>query len=176
MPRLPLFVLFLAAASASAQDLAGFPKQKPGLWEMVTTSDSGPAKDAGPQRSSICLDESMRKQMMDITQGMMRGMCSKNDIKVSGNTVTGDSVCQFGGSTMTAKSVTRFTGETAFRSDTDSSFNPPMMGMARSHTVVEAKHAGPCPAGMQPGDLKLANGQVVNVKQFAERTPPKKGP
>lgn len=169
------FALLAAAACAQAQDMDKFPKLKPGLWEMSNTSDRATAKDKGAQVSTLCLDDSVQKQMMEFSQGMMRGMCSKHELKWSGNTVTGDSVCQFGGSTMTSKSLMKFTGNTAYRTEAKSTYDPPMMGMATSNTVIEAKHVGACPPGMQPGDLRTPTGQTVNLKQLSE-LPPRKGP
>jgi hypothetical protein len=116
---LPL-VLLAAATCVQAQDMEKFPKLKSGLWEMTNVSDRATAKDKGPQVSTLCLDDSVQKQMMDFSQGMMRGMCSKHELKWSGNTVTGDSVCQFGGSTMTSKSVMKFTGNTSYRTEAKS--------------------------------------------------------
>lgn len=174
MPRPLLLVLIFAAANAGAQDLASLPKLKPGLWDLTTSSDRAAAKDPGPQHSALCLDESVQKQMLEFSQGMMRGMCSKHELKVSGNTVSGESVCQFGGSTMRSKSTMKFSGVTAYRTEADTTFEPPLMGMAKSHTVVDGKHAGACPAGMQPGDLRLASGQVINIKQLAQQQPPTK--
>jgi len=47
------------------------------------------------------------------------------------------------------------------------------MGMTQSNTIIEAKHVGACPAGMQPGDLKTPSGAIVNIKQLSERGAPK---
>jgi hypothetical protein len=168
---LPLLLLLLAAATASAQDLSSIPKLKPGLWEMTTASDRAATKDRAPQASSLCLDESVQKQMLEFSQGMMKGMCSKHELKVNGSTITGESVCQFGGSTMKSSSVMKFTGNTAYRTEANSTYEPPLMGMSQSRTVIEAKHVGGCPAGMQPGDLRMSNGQTVNLKQLSERPP-----
>jgi len=169
-----LFVaLFAATPCAQAQDFDKFPKLKSGLWEMSTTSDRANAKDKGAQVSTLCLDESVQKQMMEFSQGMMRGMCSKHELKMSGSTVTGDSICKFGDSTMTSKSVMKFNGDTSYRTEAKSTYDPPLMGMTQSNTIIEAKHVGACPAGMQPGDLKTPSGAIVNIKQLSERGAPK---
>ena len=173
MPRLAPLLFLLAAATAGAQDYSSIPKLKPGLWEMATTSDRAATKDKGPQQSSLCLDESVQKQMVELSQGMMRGMCSKHELKMSGSTVTGDSICKFGDSTMTSKSVMKFNGDTSYRTEAKSTYDPPLMGMTQSNTIIEAKHVGACPAGMQPGDLKTPSGAIVNIKQLSERAPPK---
>ena len=76
---------------------------------------------------------------------------------------------------MKSRSVMKFTGNTSYRTEADASYEPPLMGMTKSHTVIEAKYVGACPAGMQPGDLKTSTGQIVNIKQLAEKAAPKKG-
>ena len=157
-------LLILLPCVVSAQEL---PRMKAGLWESTTTNDMQKAKGAPATVTSICMDDAVQKLMVQFSQGAMRGMCSRNDLKVSGNTVTGDTVCEMGGSKMTGHSVMTFLSDTAYHTTAQSAFDPPLMGMKNSLTTVEGKFMGACPAGMQPGDMKLGNGTMMNIKTMA---------
>ena len=165
MQRLALATLLtVLPALACSQEL---PRMKAGLWESTTVNDMQKAKGAPPQVTSICMDDAVQKLMVQFSQGAMRGMCSRNDLKVSGNTVTGDTVCQMGTSKMTGHSVMTFLSDTTYHTTAQSTFDPPLMGMKTSLTTVEGRFMGSCPAGMQPGDMKLGNGTIMNIKTMA---------
>ena len=102
--------------------------------------------------------------------GTMKELCSKNDIRREGNKVIGNAECKFGDSTMKSTSVTTFTGETAYHTEVKSTYDPPMQGKGSNSTVIDAKWTGPCPAGMQPGDVILPDGRKINMRTMA---PPK---
>ncbi len=44
----------------------------------------------------LCLDDSVQQDMYRMSIGMMAGMCSKHDIKIAGNKVTTEAVCDLG--------------------------------------------------------------------------------
>ena len=162
MPRMLFFLLFLLPLGAQAAQQ--YPKLKPGLWEMTTTS--GRSKDRPPQKSSICLDASLQQDMIRMSTGMMLGMCSKFDTKYVGNTFSGEATCKLGDSTMKSKSVMTMTGDTAYRTEAHASFDPPMAGMTQSDTVIEGRHIGACKPGQQPGDMTTPNGQTMNIRNI----------
>ena len=112
MQRLIGIALLAAASTASAQD---FPKLKPGLWE-VTTTNTG-REGAAPRPTSMCLDDSVQQDMYRMSTGMMAGMCSKHDIKVTGGKVTSEAVCDLGGTKMQSRAVMTLTGNTAYRTE-----------------------------------------------------------
>ena len=153
--------LSVVAAGASAVD---FPAMKAGLWESTMSRDGAPQK-AGTTR--MCMDAAVQKEMMDMSMGTMKSMCSKSDIRRDGNRVFSATECKFGESTMKSTSVTTFTGDIAYRSEGKSTFEPPMPGMPSGTTVVEGKWAGACPAGMQAGDVVLPDGRKVNMRAMA---------
>jgi hypothetical protein len=99
--------------------------------------------------------------------GTMKSMCSKNDIRRDGNRIYGNAECKFGESNMKSTSVTTFTGDTAYRTEVKASYEPPMMGMTSGTTIIDAKWSGPCPAGMQVGDVVMPDGRKVNVRAIA---------
>jgi hypothetical protein len=150
----------LIAASAAAQE---YPRLKPGLWELNRVSDR--PNDKG-MRISMCLDQSVQKEMWDMGVGAMKGMCSKSDFHISGGKGTGEFICNMGGSTMHSKSVMTLTGDTAYRTEVDTTFDPPMGGTAKAHSTVESHYVGACKAGQQPGDVTMPNGQTMNMRNM----------
>lgn len=160
--RSPLFAALLLVASlpAAAQD---FPKLRPGLWEMSSSSARRPGEAT---RTTVCLDSSIQQDMIKMSSGMMAGMCSKSEFKASGGKFVGDAVCNFGGSTMKSHSVMTLTGDTQYRTEAHATFDPPMAGQAVSDTVIEGKHLGACKPGQQPGDVTLPTGQTINMRNM----------
>jgi hypothetical protein len=151
----------VAVSAAEAQD---FPKLKPGLWENSTSSTR--SNDKAPHKSTLCLDDSVQQAMYRMSTGMMSGMCSKHDIKTSGNKVTSEAVCDLGGSKMQSKAVMTLAGNAAYRTEAHATFEPPFMGNRESTTVIEGKHVGPCKPGQKPGDLTLPGGRTLNIRQM----------
>ena len=99
-----LFVIPLALGFAAAVGAQDFPKLKSGLWSQTTTTVGRPK--AQPQVSTLCLDDSTQQYVYRMSMGMMAGLCSKHDLKVAGNKVTIDAVCELGVTRMQTKSIT----------------------------------------------------------------------
>ncbi len=163
MRTLLVAVLFAAAATAAAA-ADEFPKLKPGLWQTTTSTDR--ASRQASHVSTLCLDDSVQKEMYKMSMGMMSNMCSKYDLKNVGGKMTSDVVCDLGGTKMQSKSVMTFTGNTAYRTEAHATFDPPMGGMKDSTTIIEGKYVGPCKPGQQPGDMTLPNGTKMNIRQM----------
>lgn len=159
--RATILVTSLASGAVAAQD---FPKLKPGLWETTTSSPRG--NDKAPRTSTLCLDDSVQQDMYRMSMGMMAGMCSKHDLKTSGNKVTSEAICDFGGTKMRSKAVMTLNGNAAYRTEAHATFDPPFMGNKESTTVIEGKHVGPCKPGQKPGDLTLPGGRTLNIRQM----------
>jgi hypothetical protein len=174
-PALLALALAMATQPALAQD---FPKLKPGLWEMERSAERGAQH---PNRMTMCLDDTVQKEMFDMGAGAMKGMCSKHEFKMSGNRGTGDFICDFGGSRMHSKSTMQMTGNTGYRTEIHTTYDPPFMGQRETTTVLTARHIGACKAGQRPGDMILPNGQTLNVRDTMSGaakgsiTPPPKG-
>ncbi len=161
MLRILVFFFALFSFAAQAQQ---FPKLKPGLWEMTTTNTR--SKDRPPLKSSLCTDASLQQELIRMSTGMMQGMCSKFDTKYVGNTFTGEAICNLGSSTMRSRSVMTLTGDTAYRTESHATFDPPMGGISQSDTVIEGRNIGACKPGQQPGDMTMPNGQTMNIRNM----------
>lgn len=155
---LVLLTFVLAASAAAAED---YPKLRPGLWELKRMSDR--SQDRG-QTTTICMDESLQHDMYDMGTGRMQGMCSKHEFKISGNRGSGEAVCNLNGSTMHSRSTMTINGDVGYHTDVDTTFDPPMNGQTKAHSVLEARYLGPCASGQRPGDLTLPNGQKMNIR------------
>jgi len=162
IPTALVMLLLAAATGARAED---YPKLKAGLWE-VSSRTSVQAKDEPPLRSTMCLDDATAREMYRASQGMMAGMCSRFEVKQSGNRFLSEAECKFGDSTMVARSTMTLAGDASYRIEGNSTYDPPFMGMKESSTVVEARHAGACKPGLKPGDIATAAGQTINILQL----------
>jgi hypothetical protein len=161
-------LLTIATLPALAQD---FPRLKPGLWEMDRALDRPPASADTPappstSRTTMCLDESVERDMFAMAMGEMSGRCSKHDFKLTGNRMTGDLVCDLGGTTMHSRSVMVLDGDRAYRTEIDTTYDPPFMGRSQTKTVLTARNIGPCKPGQRPGDFVMPNGQTMNMRDI----------
>jgi hypothetical protein len=141
---------------ASAQD---YPKLRPGLWELKMSSDR-----SGDNARSItmCMDESLQSEMYQMGAGAAKGMCSKHDFKRG----VGESVCTVNGSTMHSKFTMTVNGDLGYRTEVQTTFDPPAAGHSSMHSTVEARYTGPCKTGQRPGDTTLPNGQTINMREM----------
>ena len=158
--RAAVGIAILAAAPLTvAQD---FPKLKPGLWEMTMTT----GKRDAPRLTTICLDDSVQREMYKMSMGMMAGMCSKHEIKVAGNKVTTIANCDLGIAKMQSQAVMTLSGNTSYHTEARATFDPPLNGAKESTSIIDGKHVGACRPGQQPGDMTLPGGHTVNVRQL----------
>jgi len=163
MLRLACAIVAMAAvAPAAAQDL---PKRKSGLWEIRTSSLGATKGPAGAEaaRVPLCIDETTDDAVTQQALGMAKQSCTKQDIRRTGTQVVVDSVCKFGDTTATTHSV--FTGafDSAYKVETRSTYDPPLMGMREGNALIEAKWLGACKADQRPGDVILGNGIKINM-------------
>lgn len=143
-------LLFTAAV---AQDI---PNMKEGLWKlhMVTTSGSGKPEDTG---YSLCRNHAYDQKAHDL---MKKTGCTVNEGAAIGGKRTFSSVCKVGDTTISSKSTLTSSGDTSFHSETITSYSPAMDGMSQTTTVQDQTYIGSCPAGMNPGDIMGADGQI----------------
>jgi hypothetical protein len=164
-----LAALSMLPLSAAAQDL---PKRKSGLWEIKM--DNSAAKSAapgmGPRTMTQCVDAAKDDIARQAGQQMEKeNKCTQGKMQQSGGTISFDSSCEFGGTKMT--SHTTITGDfsSAYRMEIKSKFEPPMMGMADTTTIMDAKYVGACKPGMRPGDVEMM-GMKMNVYDMMDNS------
>ena len=163
-----LVALAVPLATAALLDL---PKRKSGLWDMTMTRDNAPP-GAGTGKMQMCIDEKVDDLTKQMGESAAREMCSKTDFRREGDKIVGDSVCKIDQSTMTTHMVLTGKFDSEYQADMQTRFNPPMMGMAQTHSVIKGRWVGPCKPGQRPGDMILPNGMTINVFD-AEKGGPK---
>ncbi len=157
----------VALAAATGAGAVEYPTLKNGQWEMTTTSS---APGAAPQKSTICLDAATQKMMIDMGAGMQKEMCSRMDMKKDGAKFITDAECKIGNSVIKSHGVMTMLSDTAYRTETSATFDPPFMKeMKETKNVIEGKYIGACGNGMQPGDMITPQGQKINLNQIQQR-------
>jgi hypothetical protein len=131
--------LILVAAGAHAD---GQPEQKLGLWQRTSqTTEDGKAQS--PEKSQHCVDaatlEMTKKAPADASK-----ICSKYSLREVGGKWILDSVCNFGTTTLTLHQETKMSGETAYHSESDSTYSPPLRGGGHTRTVTDGVWTGTC--------------------------------
>lgn len=165
---------FLMVATLGLPALAAdeFPKLKSGQWEMQMIDTKG----APPTKTTMCTDDAVQKELIAMGTGMQKEMCSKNDVRREGSRVISTSECKIGESTIITKAVMTFTGDAAYRTEIDSTYSPPFMGLKNQKTTMEGKHVGACRDGLVPGDMILPGGQKMNLKNIGSPRKPAVAP
>jgi uncharacterized protein DUF3617 len=123
------------------------PQMKPGLWEIrMQHSADGKVNVQPPSTVKQCKDATELARARVAAEEYARKNCSKNDSRQDGSKWVNDTVCKVGASTMTTHSVTDAAGDTAFHTESTSTFEPPTPGHSRSTTTIDAKWlSGSCP-------------------------------
>jgi hypothetical protein len=165
--RAILPLLFLASP-ALALDM---PPRKPGLWELKMLLEG---RSTPMQTFQHCIDAATDKQMNTMGAGMRADQCSKQDVKQSGNTITVDSVCDFGMGKQTSHAVVTgdFNAAYTVKVDSKREGGPAVPGMpAETHMTLEVTWIGPCKADQKPGDIVMGNGMKMNINDMPKGVP-----
>ena len=165
-----LFAL-AAAPAVRAADAFEFPTLKNGQWEMTTQSS---ATGAAPRKTTVCLDANTQKRMLDMSQGMQKEMCSRMDVRRDGAAYVMEAECRLGESAVKSRGVMTMQGDSAYRTESTATFDPPFQGgMKETKTVIEGRYLGACRDGMKPGDMITATGEKINLMELPARPAPK---
>jgi len=142
------------------------PDIKEGMWKVESTVDGKPEGT-----SKHCLDKETTKKMIESGTKMMAQACSPVVITKDGDSYNTTVTCNLGMSKMTSK--TSMTGDfkTNYTTVSNTSFNPPMMGMGNSAAKGVATYLGDCEAGMKPGDVIMPDGSKMNMNEMMESMP-----
>lgn len=145
-----LLLCGLNGASAWAQD--ALPKRKPGLWQVAMQMQGAP----GPMSTTQCVDAKSDEELQRRGFSDANAQCKPPTVKRSGGVIDVQTDCtaREGQSQISA----RFTGDmqTSYKVDGRISFNPPRAGLREASMQMDAKYLGACPAGMAPGELRMA--------------------
>jgi hypothetical protein len=162
----------LAAAGAvliwlGATPLAGaaeLPIRKAGLWEVKIKLTGGAAPTAMMRH---CTDETTDRQMSTMFNPLAPQPCPSNDIQKHPDRYTIDSVCRADNKSVTLHSdiTGDFTTSYMVVTETKTQEEPDSEPAVTSMTL-EGRYAGACKPGQKPGDVVMAGGLRVNVKEM----------
>lgn len=143
------------------------PVRKPGLWKQTMLIEPGDLM----QTATLCLDKTAEAQLSWWSNAGLRASCSENDVRRRADgSWAFQSVCGVAEGVKTT-TVGSATGDFQSRYQTRSEVtttNAPVAALSGTRTVViDGEWLGPCPAGMNPGDLELPSGQRVNLLQLS---------
>jgi len=174
MPRSQVLLAAVLALTTPAW-AAELPTRKAGLWEIKMEFQGHSRLPV--QTMKQCTDASSDKLMTYNFGGSAERDCPKRDISTSGNTITIDSVCNFGGATSTSHAVVSGDFNSAYTVEVTSKREGgrPIPGVApggETHMMIAAKYVGPCTAGQRPGDIVMSNGMTMNVLDMQRGMPP----
>ena len=146
-----LALALLALSVCVAVTAAEYPKRKPGLWEITRTP---PNPKLPPQVQRICLDAATDALFYQVGESMGRKACSKIDLHNADGKLIVDSICSFGQSQTTSHETISFSGDTAYHTEIDVHYDPPLFGKTKdSHSTQDARWLGACTEDMKPGDM-----------------------
>jgi hypothetical protein len=146
MRQSALTVLTVLGCSCLAIGAAGVdpPPTRPGLWEIRMQHALDGTSVVPPTTMKRCMGASDQARARVTAAEYAKKNCSKNDTREEGSKWVNDLVCKAGAGTMTTHSVTVMTGDTAYHTETTSTFDPPEPGHTRSVTTVDAKWLAAC--------------------------------
>ena len=141
---------FVGTAPAHADDL---PQRKAGLWKMAMQMPGMPAGMESQQCVDAKTDADMQRRGM---QGEPGQKCTQKSIKRTAGGVEIEAECTSpeGKTHVMSRASGDFTK--AYTVDSKVQFDPPRHGMREASMKITATHGGDCPAGMLPGQVRMA--------------------
>lgn len=157
-----LSILLGGSLQAAAAEL---PIRKPGLWEIKIKLTGGGAPTAMMRH---CTDASTDREMSTMFNPLAPQPCpSNNDIQKQADRYTIDSVCRADSKTVTLHSDVTGDFTTAYSVVTETRIqDEPDSEPSVSSMTLEGKYLGSCKFGQKPGDVVMAGGMKINIKEM----------
>ncbi len=161
----------LLTLPATAQD--GFPKRKPGLWEVSMQAPGLGTPMAMQQCVDAASDAAMQRRAMSGEPGAQCKHLSTKPI-AGGVEVRGECTGPQGRQQI----VSRMAGDMNARYTVvnEVTFDPPRHGQAKAAMTMEAVHKGACPAGMKPGEMQMPGMNAEQMRAMREQMREQKRP
>ena len=151
---LAALTLLLTVGAARALDV---PNMKEGLWKLHMVSNS-PGSQPSETNYSICRDHAYDQLVHELA--MKQPGCAIAEGSATGNKRSFTGTCKVGDTTIKSVSTVTYSGDTSFHSETSTTYSPALYGKTQESTVQDQTYVGACPAGMNPGDIMSADGQI----------------
>jgi hypothetical protein len=143
---------------------AELPMRKPGLWEIKIKLTGGVMPTA---KMFHCTDEKTDREMSTMFNPMRPIACEKRDVERIADYYTIDSICRFEGKSVTMHSdvtgdfTSKYKVVTETKTREDATSDPTITDM-----TLEATYLGACKPPQKPGDVTMAGGMTINVKDI----------
>ena len=153
-----VMMLFLFIGIAAA---ANPPQLKEGLWSIHNQSINNPGNNKSESTSTICRSHAYDDYVRSLAKG--KKGCTTVSESFEGGKYSVELRCVEGGTTVQSKATTTYPGDTSTHSETHATYAPALAGISEMTMIMDQKYVGSCPAGMQPGDLKDAKGNINHL-------------
>jgi hypothetical protein len=167
------------AGPAATVSNGGAPQRRAGLWSQTISREGGQGPMAamsamGGMKTCVDASTEARNAVLshNINAGRMAG--SHCAAPTTGRGLDGSwsfsSTCAMGDAgTITSKGTASGDFANAYHMHVETDISGARYGAMNGHHVtdIDGKWLGPCPAGMAPGDIELANGMKINAGKFA---------
>jgi hypothetical protein len=150
-----------AVLPASAAEL---PIRRPGLWEIKIKLTGGAAPTAMMRH---CTDETIDREMSTLFNPLAPPPCKQTEIQKQGDKYSIDATCRADDKTFTLHSDVAGDFFSTYTVVTETKIQEtPDSEPYVSNMTLEGKYAGSCKPGQKPGDVTMAGGMKVNVKDM----------
>jgi hypothetical protein len=170
-----LYCLPSSAQTGESIATEGYPKRKPGLWEVRSTG----VQASGMSATQHCIGDKTdeRDAHLDRVVGA-KGSCTLGAFKRAGTSWVAESICREGKASVVSKAVASGDFQSDYRIDTVVTYDPPLAGIRREDKeALEAHYLGPCLAAQRPGDMVIPGMGTLNMIDGTFRAEPApKGP
>lgn len=150
-------VCLAVAASAVPLDRQSM---KEGFWTTHVVTTSKPSGKVTDGHYSVCHSHAFDEWSEAREK---RPGCTISQDSWSGNTRTVSMSCDMHGTTISNKSTTVMVSDSSVHNESHVTYTPAFMGMTEEIATMDFTYAGPCPAGVQPGDRVNENGSVMHL-------------
>lgn len=133
---------------------------KEGLWSVHTQTTDTPGNKKSEGTYTLCRDHAF-DQSVQASAKNIKG-CTETQ-SFQGDTFSSVVHCVTAGTAIDTKGTTTFQGDTAFHSESHTTYTPAFYGAAESSMIMDQKYVGSCPAGVKPGDRTNADGSVIHL-------------
>ena len=140
------------------------PIRKPGLWEIKIKLTGGAAPTAMMRH---CTDESVDRKMSTMFNPLAPALCTKSSIQKERDLYTIDSSCSADDKIVKVHSDVSGDFQSSYTVVTDTKIqDDPDSDPTLSSMTLEGKYLGSCKFGQKPGDVVMAGGLKVNIKDM----------
>lgn len=164
---------FACMSSATAQEI---PTRRAGLWQVTITHDGAKTP---PQTMQQCTDAETDKLMNAFGGAISADLCSQQEVKKVGATLVISATCQIGPMKSVSQSVVSgdFTSNYTVKVTSKIEGAPAQVqAVAGGTTTIQAKWVGACKTDQRPGDIVMADGQTMNIRELQKIMGPQGAP